>query len=489
MRKACIQVLALLLAAVSLGAATEVDVESAHRDAGPPAAHGGPSHEEVQLLAELSAAGFDGHIAEHGYRDAEAYVTMDGGTAFLHSYAMGDVVRRRPAKFDGSTVLAGNSVEIGQWEIEGNPPIWRFQCDRKEYEVVEQDLSLNSVEYFIETFVTAKSCGAHPAKPIESSELPAFDGDPSTTERVDVDDPIAAAVAVSQIRYADTASASQVVIARGDVFADALAGSPLTASAPLLLAGASGLPLATLYELERVAAPGAQVYLLGGEAALSADIEIQLNALGYSPMRLAGPTRVETSVAIATRVRELHPDRDELAVARADAPADNPTAAWADSIPGGAWAAHVPTPLVLTPTNDLHPTVAAFAAKGGVTRTYIFGGTQAISDNVASQLPNAVRIAGPDRAATASAAVGLYGTDVTRFTIVNGYVPQGWPFGLAAVGIAADAQAPVLYSQADTVPTSTIELHRQRPGQPGLDTLLIGNRNLLSPTVVQTLEM
>lgn len=44
------------------------------------------------------------------------------------------------------------------------------------------------------------------------------------------------------------------------------------------------------------------VYLLGGEAALSAAIQAQVRDLGYDAVRLAGPSRVETLVAVAREV-------------------------------------------------------------------------------------------------------------------------------------------------------------------------------------------
>lgn len=444
--------------------------------------------EEV-LLAELEAAGFEGFIATDGYEDAEAGVFIDSGEAFIKTYPVGDTVHRHPAVFDGSTLLAGIRVQTGTWDVEGDPPIWRFVCGTKEYEVVgDGRLPINSIEWFITTFIAAQPCGEPDPSVPPAGEI-VFDGDPQTTERIDVDDPVAAAIAVSQLRYPANQGRVQIVLARVDVFADALAGAPLTRNAPLLFSQHDQLPAATLDEVRRVATPGATVYLLGGEAALSAEVERQLADLGYATERLAGPSRVETSVEVARLVHDMLPQRQELAVARSHGLAIEPTDAWVDSMSGGAWATHVPTPLVLTPTDSLHPAVKAFAEEIEPTRTYVFGGTEAIADVVAQQLPNPARIAAPNRAETASNMVGLYGSDVERFIVVNDSEPDGWTFGLLAAGIAAHAQSPVLYSGTEDVPTPTYQRHNaRRPGKQGIDTLLLGGTDRLGPRVEEVLD-
>lgn len=96
-------------------------------------------------------------------------------------------------------------------------------------------------------------------------------------------------------------AADAVVLARGDLSPDALAGGPLAAHAegPLLLTPPSTLHPSVAAEIERVLAPGGLVYLLGGASALSTGIEQQLQSAGYQTERLAGSDRYLTSLAIA----------------------------------------------------------------------------------------------------------------------------------------------------------------------------------------------
>jgi putative cell wall-binding protein len=252
--------------------------------------------------------------------------------------------------------------------------------------------------------------------------------------------------------------ATHAVLARDDAFADALSGASLTMTAPLLLTPAGHLSPAVADELQRTLPSGAVVHLLGGEAALSADVADAVAALGLVPNRLAGPTRVETSIAVADAVMTSS-DTDQVVLARADGPADNPTSAWADAISAGAHGARTATPVLLTPTAALHPAVAGWL-HGQDLDPVLVGGTAALSDAVADALPGSRRIAGPDRASTAAAvATGLWGGSgpLTSATAINGWHVDGWAFGLVGAGLAADLRAPLLLV-GDTVPAATASL-------------------------------
>ena len=92
----------------------------------------------------------------------------------------------------------------------------------------------------------------------------------------------------------------EVVIARADDFADALTAGPLVAArnGVLLLSGTDRLPDETVAELMRLAPD--RITVLGGTAAISADVEADLADLAAIVERLAGPTRVDTAVAVST---------------------------------------------------------------------------------------------------------------------------------------------------------------------------------------------
>ncbi len=99
-------------------------------------------------------------------------------------------------------------------------------------------------------------------------------------------------------------TADSVVLARGDDFADGLAGVPLAVAenGPLLLTPTAALNEDTAEEIDRVLFPGQTVFVLGGELAISADVERELVARGYVVERLEGANRFETAVAIAEQI-------------------------------------------------------------------------------------------------------------------------------------------------------------------------------------------
>ena len=91
------------------------------------------------------------------------------------------------------------------------------------------------------------------------------------------------------------------MLARDDVFADALAGGPLAAAThgPLLLTSPGSLDPVTKAELQRVLPTGRTVYLLGGVAALPDSVASEVAALGFTTVRIAGADRFTTAVGIA----------------------------------------------------------------------------------------------------------------------------------------------------------------------------------------------
>lgn len=118
--------------------------------------------------------------------------------------------------------------------------------------------------------------------------------------RVDGDERKESAVLGSQAAF-DDGAASAVVLARADLAPDAQAGTPLAIASdgPLLLSDGATLSPDTATEIQRVLPTGGTVYVLGGEAALSSQVDSDLAALGYSPVRLAGVNRFETAAVIA----------------------------------------------------------------------------------------------------------------------------------------------------------------------------------------------
>jgi hypothetical protein len=118
-------------------------------------------------------------------------------------------------------------------------------------------------------------------------------------------DAIGTAIAISQAEFPNNGSAGGVVLARSDFFSDALTGGPLAAAinGPLLIT--PGAPLSASLdprvdaEIERVLPAGGTVYVLGGDLALSPNIDSTLTGQGYNVIREAGVDEFATAVDVA----------------------------------------------------------------------------------------------------------------------------------------------------------------------------------------------
>ena len=309
------------------------------------------------------------------------------------------------------------------------------------------------------------------------------------------DDLIDTAVDVSEQRFPDAPTRGAptapafAVLARADVFADALGGSVLLGDAPVLFTAGDVLDPRTQAELQRLGV--ATTYLLGGEQALSAAVADALTADGITAERLAGPSRIETSVAVAEEAIALGiADGAQAGLARAFGTADgDESRAWADSISGGGWAASEGVPILLTATEELHPAVAAFLQGHATATTVLLGGTAALADAVQATVPGPQRIAGANRFATAAAVaeqlLGVAPDGARGYLIVNGGDPDAWGFGIVAAGLVADSGRPILLI-GDTAPPETLQAVTGCGDQVALTA--IGGPTLVDPAILTELD-
>lgn len=125
-------------------------------------------------------------------------------------------------------------------------------------------------------------------------------------------------------------TASTVIIARNDSYADALTAGPLAKhhQAPILLTSPHSIPASTVNELNRLSPSTA--YVIGGVNAISYDVENQLRSRGMTVTRIAGSDRYDTAAQISAQI----PESDYVMVAstRGAGWPDAVTASWTGSI-------------------------------------------------------------------------------------------------------------------------------------------------------------
>ena len=113
-------------------------------------------------------------------------------------------------------------------------------------------------------------------------------------------DRVATAISASRASFSH---ASTVVIARADLYPDALAAAPLAGKfgGPVLLSPPGGATPALVAEIRRLGATTA--YLIGDTTALSAKVAADVAAAGVTTsVRIGGNTRYDTAALIAERV-------------------------------------------------------------------------------------------------------------------------------------------------------------------------------------------
>jgi PKD repeat protein len=282
--------------------------------------------------------------------------------------------------------------------------------------------------------------------------------------RVSGADRYATAIAVSVARWdatTNTAPTSRhphsVVVARGDSFADALAGIPLAAKerAPLLLSEPAELRDDLDSEVRRILPRGSTVFILGGTEALSRRVEARLKADGYQIVRLAGGDRYETSLQIA-KVGLGDPQHVVVATGTdfPDALAAGPFAANGFALNGE------PAAVVLSAGAFLPPAVADYVksktpgSTNASPRIIGIGGPGAYA--IAANIPTTQfdALVGSDRFDTA-AKLAPYFPPTSVFGVANG---DTFPDALTGGAAQALAGGPVLLVGPDFVPGPTAEM-------------------------------
>ena len=288
----------------------------------------------------------------------------------------------------------------------------------------------------------------------------------TTSVTLEADDNVGAAVAWSEQTFPD--GAPEVLLTRQDAFPDALAsgGAQGVLGAPLLMTDREQLSEETDAELQRLGAE--RVTILGGENAVSAEVEAALVADGYAVDRLRGPTRIETAIDIAGTVL---PEADTVILARARGAADgsDETQGFADSLAAGGWAAAEGWPVLLTETNELSDPTEDYLESAQVERVIVVGGQGAVNETVVLELRAAgydvERVAGPagtgNRASTAVAIAEARGyanaNEAPGVILIEGYIEDAYASGFPAAAYSGLNDAPIVLANGDELPPETEE--------------------------------
>jgi putative cell wall-binding protein len=275
------------------------------------------------------------------------------------------------------------------------------------------------------TWVTELFVQAPAGKPLLGLPAPPA---PPPAPRVPVDRVGGSPVALAVARRFPDHSAAGAVVARDDVFADALAGAALATAlhGPVLLAGRDGVSDAVVAEAARVLAPGGTVYVLGGTSALGPRVEAAFREAGLPTVRVGGADRFATAAAVASLV-DAAPSEVILASGTD----------FADAVVAGP----LGRPIVLVATDRVPAATAAYLAGVPAARRIVVGGPVAVPDPVAAAAGAGERVAGADRFETATRVAARWFPDATRVSIA----PAGsFPDALAGAAWSGRERMPLL---------------------------------------------
>lgn len=261
--------------------------------------------------------------------------------------------------------------------------------------------------------------------------------------------------AAGETRYATMASllpkapwkaGRTVVLASGSNYPDALAAASLAGAydAPIVLTEPNSLSVDAADMIEQLSPK--VIYVVGGEAAVSkaaVDTAAYYAADGCKVFRIAGDTRLETSLAIAKRVRQKSTASDTLIVATGFN--------YADALSVSPFAFAYKAPIFLCGSNGLSADVISYISGAGFKRAILVGGTVAVPERVKQQLSSVgissgsiTRLAGATRYET-SATIMSYAVNA-GMNVSNVYLATGknFPDALAAGPVAGKLRAPLL---------------------------------------------
>ena len=275
-------------------------------------------------------------------------------------------------------------------------------------------------------------------------------------------------LALSRESSAD-GSAQRVVLAREDIFVDTLTATALAGrdGAILLVPGGpfGQMPAAVGAEVSRLlgepnpeCGEGSSVYIVGGDSAVSLEVQMSVEALGYCYSRIAGADRYDTALLIADELRRTRGYGLSQAII---ASGDN----WPDALASGAYAAAIDVPILLTRTDELPPQTRSWLEAHRPSFMHVLGGEATVSENVFAELgtyrgddsarQGVQRYAGPTRAETlVEAARWLTGRLLPeRILLASVSGSEDWQLLLAASPLAARSGGVVVPVVNNTLPS------------------------------------
>lgn len=256
------------------------------------------------------------------------------------------------------------------------------------------------------------------------------------------------AVEISKKFYPN--GAKEVILAREDLFPDALAASSLAGKydCPILLTQTEYLNPDTLEEIKRLKAE--KVYIMGTEDAVSSQVEAELQSQcsikKENIVRIGGVDRYETAALIAQELG-AQPNHKAIVATGLNFP---------DALAASSLAAYEKMPILLVNESNISPAMQEALKNLNINRSIIVGGPDVVPDGIASWLDTngyrAMRLFGDDRYGTCvkiAECAELLGMEIDGAYFVGGY---DFPDALCAGPNAGKEKKLLLLTRKDNLP-------------------------------------
>lgn len=243
---------------------------------------------------------------------------------------------------------------------------------------------------------------------------------------------------VSISRNGWNATSDYAVVVSGEGFGDALSAAPLAKkyNAPILLVSKDKLDnqsdsnLNISEELSRLKVK--KVFLIGGTGVVSTNVENTVKNKGIEVERISGADRYATSVEVAKKVGT---DNGIVVATGEDFP---------DALSIAPIAATKGMPIILVPKNNITPELKGYIdSNNKISKTYVIGSNDVVSDEVSKQFPNVERILGEDEYKRNLNIVDKFSKDLHLDTV---YVASrsGFADSLSGSALAALTSSPII---------------------------------------------
>lgn len=247
--------------------------------------------------------------------------------------------------------------------------------------------------------------------------------------------------AVTISEQLNSGTISDVIIASGENFPDALSASVLAGKlkAPILLVDGQGQSYEQVMNyLSKHLDKAGTVHILGGSKLISTEFETKLNQIGFSNLeRIAGYDRYATNILIAKKL-SVQKNTPIVIVSGENFP---------DALSISSIAGSKGYPILLVGKNYLTQEVKDFITDNQPSQIYIMGGTGAISELIQSEIQNLMpscliaRLAGSDRYDTAGQVLNTFSLNPQTIYLASG---NNFPDALAGSALASVSGNPIL---------------------------------------------